>query len=429
MSLASLIRGAAGSFVLNAGAKLLMLAAAVLLARRLGPEGFGVYASAVAAALLLAMLGALGLPTLRVRLVASYQANAQWSLMRGLVTASERLVLGSTTLIALAGAAICFWLGTLQAAAFAAAMALVPLVALNGLRSGALRGLHRVVLAQVPECLVMPGLFVLLLVLSSPSLSPEAAIAFRIAATALAFLIGAALLRRHFPREARQAAPEYAARAWAASAGPLFCIGVLSLVNLQADVLMLALLRGPEAAGVYQAAARGAELVAFSLLVANFALQPLISRLHALGDLRELQRVVTLTARATLLVALPVAFALALFAAPILRALFGAPFERGALCLVILCAAQVVNAGIGSVDHLLNMTGHERDTALGMALGAAANVALNAALIPLWGIEGAAFATASSLVLWNLALSRKVRLRLGIASGAFGRGRLKHVAV
>src|SRR5690606_29137919 len=220
------------------------------------------------------------------------------------------------------------------------------------------------------------------------SSSPESAIGIRIGASLIAFLLGAWFLRMYLPAKAKQAKREYAAAAWTASTGPLFFIGVLTMVNMQASVLILAALRGPEAAGVFQAAARGAELVAFSLLVANFALQPLISRLHALGNLRELQRVVTFTARATLAAALPVALALAIFAAPILGALFGAPFERGATCLAILCAAQVFNAAIGSVDHLLNMTGHERDTAVGMALGAGANLGLNLLLVPWLDIEG-----------------------------------------
>jgi O-antigen/teichoic acid export membrane protein len=44
---------------------------------------------------------------------------------------------------------------------------------------------------------------------------------------------------------------------------------------------------------------------------------------------------------------------------------------------------------------------------------------LNLFLIPLWGITGAAVATATGLVTWNVLLWWAVRKRLGINSLAF----------
>jgi O-antigen/teichoic acid export membrane protein len=421
MSLRELARGAAGSFALNACAKVLMLAASVLAARLLGPEGFGAYAAAVALALVLGVLAGLGLQTLLVRQVAAYGAHGDWGRMHGLLRASGRAVAIVSVPLAAAATAIAWFAAPAHAATLAWALALVPLVALNGLRSGALRGLRRVGLAQVPECLVIPAGFLaalLLFELRDWPLSSASATALRLAVTVLGLVAGAWFLLRSVPLAVRIAEPRYERKAWAASAGPLFVIGLLSIVNLQADLLLVAALRGPESAGVYQAAARGAELVAFSLLVANFALQPMISRLHALGDTAGLQRAATFTARLALGAALPLALVLAAFGGPILGVVFGAPFERGALCLAILCAGQAVSAALGSVDHLLSMTGHERDAALGLALGAAANVALGLVLIPRWDIEGAALATAASLILWNVALSWRVRVRLGITAGA-----------
>lgn len=421
MSARELVRGAAGSFALNACARGLMLAASVLAARHLGPAAFGAYSAAVALALLLGVLAGLGLQTLLVRQVAAYGALGDWARLHGLLRGSGRTVAAASVLLAGSAIAIAWIKAPAHAPTLAWALALVPMIALNGLRSGALRGLHRVVLAQVPECLVVPAGFVAALLafesLGWP-LSPASAAALRALATAAALVAGGWFLARSLPRPVRASAPRYEGRAWAASAGPLFFIGLLSVVNLQADVLLVAALRGPESAGVYQAAARGAELVAFSLLVANFALQPMISRLHALGDRAGLQRAATLTARMALGGALPLALVFAAFGGPILGAVFGAPFERGALSLAILCAGQAVSAALGSVDHLLNMTGHERDTLLGLALGAAVNIVLNLLLVPHWDIEGAALATAASLVLWNVALSCRVRLRLGIIAGA-----------
>ena len=136
--------------------------------------------------------------------------------------------------------------------------------------------------------------------------------------------------------------------------------------------------------------------------------------------MQRLQRVITTAARVTVALALPAALMLSLFARPILGLVFGSEFERGALCLVILCGAQVVNAGAGSVGLILKMTGHERDAALGMAFGAFTNVVLNTALVPVWGIDGAALATGMSLIVWNVFLVARVWKRLSLDSTALG---------
>lgn len=72
------------------------------------------------------------------------------------------------------------------------------------------------------------------------------------------------------------------------------------------------------------------------------------------------------------------------------------------------------------MGNILNMTGHERDAALGLALGAFINIVLNAVLVPVWDIEGAALATGMSLVVWNVFLVTRVRRRLSLDSTALG---------
>ena len=101
--------------------------------------------------------------------------------------------------------------------------------------------------------------------------------------------------------------------------------------------------------------------------------------------------------------------------------LFGEPFAVAYLPLVILLCGQLVNAATGSAGPLLNMTGHERDTARGVAVGAGVSVVLNLLLVPPFGLYGTAAATAASLATWNILLWFAVRRRLGVDSSAVGR--------
>jgi O-antigen/teichoic acid export membrane protein len=291
------------------------------------------------------------------------------------------------------------------------------------MRSAALRGLHHVILGQLPESVIMPALFLGLagawwMVNGDAALSPQMAIAARVIATGAAFLVGALLLMRRIPAPVRLAAPQYELRRWTRSALPLLFIAGINIINTQTDILMLAALRGSESAGVYQAATRGAELVAFSLVIVNMAIQPSIARLYATGDMARLQRLVTLSARGATAMALPFAIAAIVWGNSIMAAVFGNDFTRGAVALGILAAAQLINAATGPAYSLLNMTGHEDDQLKAMMVGVVINVALNAFLIPRWDIAGAAIATGISLIVWNLLLVMLVKRRLGLDATA-----------
>ena len=85
----------------------------------------------------------------------------------------------------------------------------------------------------------------------------------------------------------------------------------------------------------------------------------------------------------------------------------------------ILVTPQLTNLMFGQVGLILNMTGHERDTTRGMAIAAGSNVALNLVLIPLFGMCGAAVATAITVVLWKTILWRSLQKRLAARSSAF----------
>ncbi len=134
----------------------------------------------------------------------------------------------------------------------------------------------------------------------------------------------------------------------------------------------------------------------------------------------RLQRLVTQSARAILALAVPITLVFVLFGEQFLALAFGPDYAAGHTALAILAIGQLVNAGMGSVGVLLNMTGHERDTMRGVAIAAVANVLLSLVLIPLFSTVGAAVATAASPIIWNILLRRAVTRRIQIETMAFG---------
>lgn len=420
-----LTRGATGSFALKISATGLSFVVSVLLARFLGAEGYGIYAYALAWANLLGVLATLGLDRLLTREVAAYQTRSEWGLMRGLLQRANQAVLLVSLGLALGAAVVAALVFEgLMLSTFWLALVLLPLVALTNLRQAAMRGLHRVVLGQLPEFLVRPLLLILLVVGAYLALEGKFtaswAMGMHVVAAGAAFLMGAIMLIKYLPQTIKMASTTYQTRWWAQSALYLLAISAMSVINDRTPTLMLGAMKGTEAVGVYAVAYRGASLVSFVLFAINAILAPTIASLYASQEMQRLQRIITKSARLILALSLPIALGLLVFGDWLLL-LFGPEFVQGRVALSIMSLGYLVNAAMGSVGFLLTMTGHERDVAIGIGLSAVMSVALNALLIPQWSTEGAALATALCMAFWNLLLAVRVRKRLGIYPTALGR--------
>jgi O-antigen/teichoic acid export membrane protein len=93
---------------------------------------------------------------------------------------------------------------------------------------------------------------------------------------------------------------------------------------------------------------------------------------------------------------LPAAAGLALVANDLIPALFGATFVPAATALAILVWGQALDSLNPLLTQTLRATDRERSAAAITGIGAAVNLALNVALIPPFGLYGAAVATVLS---------------------------------
>lgn len=101
-SKASLLSGGVTLLAIQVINRVAMLALAVLLARGLGANDYGVYAFAFAVVGLVSVFAEFGFPTLLERLVASADSKQDQPLLAGLQRRSSQLVAG-TSLLAAAG--------------------------------------------------------------------------------------------------------------------------------------------------------------------------------------------------------------------------------------------------------------------------------------------------------------------------------------
>ncbi len=424
---AELLRGGLGVFVVYSAGILLNLALAVLLARLLGPEEFGLYSFLIAFTTLLSVLALSGLPALVTRETARAEAKEKWATIKGLWRwASGVALISSVILMAIAAVAwplIASTQPSLPRMAYVAGLALIPLMVYLRLCEAALRGLRNVLQAGLPEYLFGRVMFILLVVVffrvSGGGVAEVTVL--HILALATALIAGAALVMLVRPvKLSREARWDMEPKAWTKAALPLAFVVSSSVIMGEADKIMLGLMAAPAELGLYAVGSKGAALVAFGLTVVNNTASPYAARLHAMEDMRRLQALAARSAGAAVLFALPLFIAFMLVGEDILVLLFGSAYSSAQVPLAILSVGYMASAATGPSDLLLVMAGQERVVGKVTAFVALANVVLNAALIPSFGANGAALATALSIVAWKSALWWSVRKRLDIDSSILG---------
>lgn len=422
------ITDALGSFSLKVVSTVLGFLVIMLLARNLGADGFGTYAYVLAIVSLVAIPAQLGLPVLVVRETAKAQVESDWGKMKGLWKWSALLVL----LISLIFTLVVFVLVNTYPEIISAkpdntiylGLMLVPLIAYGNLIGAAIRGLRRVMLGLMPEFVVRQTALLFLLsgyiLFNRGQLNSEKSLAMYSIASVIAVLFGLILLKYIRPVQLNSSVKSrYEQKKWFSSVLPLAMISGMQMINQNTDIILLGYFCSKEVVGVYKVVLTGAATVAFGLQAVTLSVAPKFARLYAQGEREKLQSLVTQSARIVLCLSLPLVLLLVFFGEWILEVFFGDDYTSGGMALAILAIGQLINAFVGSVGILLSMTGHERDTATGVAVAAIVNIIFNLVLIPYYGMEGAAFSTALSVVVWNLILWRLVHKRLQLESMAF----------
>lgn len=426
------LRGGIGTLGVGLVGVALAFAAHVVLARLIGASEYGLYAVSLAWVGIMALTAKMGLDAVVLRLVAAYAATGEWGRLLGLA----RLV-GLRTLLA-AGGVYAFLIlflalgndvvGPPMKRALEVAGLLVPVVAVNAMLQATLRGLKHPVLAVVPEALLRPVLlvvaaFALAHLVPSSDFDVRAMLWITLSTGLVALAVNCWLCRELIGDKLRGVRAEYLGTQWTRIAAPLWLMAAMNLLLSQVDLLILGAVRDAEEAGVYAAVSRLAGMVSFALVAANTAFAPVISELHTRGNYGELRHTARGVAIAVAAFSIPVCVGLAALAEPLLG-LFGEPFRSGATALRILVVGHLVNALSGPVGFLLTMTGHERFAAKVIVAATGLSILLNGFFIPIWGIDGAAAATAASMIFWNAAMLFFVLRNLRVNPTLFGRQNL-----
>lgn len=414
-----------GSLGLKVIYSLLGFGTSVLLARALGPDGYGIYTFAFTVISLLSIPIKLGLPVLLVREIAKYQEKNNFGLMKGLLKRSNQIVFIVSLIIGLLSILV-LWIYSDQIDeekyyTISFALFLLPILTLGNLRGAALRGLNRIISGQLPEMIIRPGILVLLVLLYFTfwELSPAQAIILYIIAATFAFVIGTLLLFKNLPNSFSKVKPKFETKSWVKSLAPLALLGGVQAIKSETDIFMLGFLSSSDEVGFYKVAFQGSAVLAFISTAVQATLGPSIAKLFSSGEINRLQRIIKKATRVVVFLSLPAIPIIYIWGEKILEIVFGTSFVAAYPVLLVLVVGQVISFILGFSWLIMNMTGHERSTLRLMVLGIVINVTCNFLLIPNYGALGAALASIISTFVWKYFLYRKVYQKTTINCSVF----------
>jgi O-antigen/teichoic acid export membrane protein len=182
---------------------------------------------------------------------------------------------------------------------------------------------------------------------------------------------------------------------------PLFLTGFLTFFVNKTDTFMIGYFLGDSSVGIYNIALRLGTMSSFILTAFNTTFAPVISDLYEKRDLEKLASIYKTITKWILNFNLIIFSLFILFSNDIML-FFGQEFTIGSSALILISIGQIVNVMVGPAGYLNTMTGNPQYELYNNFIVLFLNIILNYLLIPIYGINGAAIASAISVGVSNL---------------------------
>lgn len=405
----------------------------IAMARWMGSFEYGIYVFVWTWVLVLGGLSHAGIAASMIRLIPQLRERGRADALRGLLFGGRLAALALSTFVALVAGGLVWAFAPVLSDHYVLpitlALVCLPLFALTDVHDGVGRGYAWMGVALVPPYVLRPLLLLaamgLSLALGLPADATTAALA-AIAATWLTAAIQFAVVQFKLSKALPSGGRTYEPVAWATTALPLLLISACDMVLQNADVLVVSRFLSPSDVGIYFAAAKTMSLIMFVHYAVGSAVANRFATLHARGDHAALKAFVRDAVNWTFWPSLAAAMVILILGRPLLS-LFGPTFTSGYPVMFILVLGFLIRSAMGPSEFLLNMVGQQRRCAQSLMIAAAVSVSLNLVLVPIWGLVGAASATAMALVtaalLNHSAAARHLDLEIAIWSNLGPRNR------
>ena len=387
--------------VAGAGLSYLMF---VAFAHLLTAEDYGVFAFSFNLAIVVSACAGFGYSTAVMRYWPKYLAQGKPNYAKGAIKMGSLLTALGVLAVLTIGFICDRIVGPLPVRNFLSVSVLAATFCLGDFAAGVLRAQNSVVGSMLPRDVlwrILAPLFAIAAVWFGYAASSTMAI-YVSAAVLLVLIVG----QIHLINQGviRATGHVIAQSDWAGTKSsllPLWGASIVFAMIQQMDVVVVGYLMGGAETGAYFAAQKTATLLSLVLIAGGLVTAPTMAALYEKKNYAELQKLCRQLVIAIAVVTL-LGFVFLVLTGNILLSFFNPSFTSAYSILLILALGCMIDAISGPTAYLMQMTSYEKSYLKIMVVCYVLVILLQFVLIPRFGGLGAAFASASGTIVWNL---------------------------
>jgi len=375
----------------------------------LGPAGFGVYSTVVTALSVTTVFSTVGLDTGAIYFGARHHKTGDRSRLKGVLLAGLVIsgIAGALVSVGVALAGANGWVYSDIPAVGEGLKVVAPAVVIWTVLMFLVGALRAVKDMRSSALAYQIGLPLALLLAAGTAVAFGGGVNAVLVAFILANVVSLALAARYAWRRFgpllrdRTVPPTFELGKLLGYSFPQSLAASLFRVNLWMDILMLTWLAGEDETGIYKIASTIALLGSVTVTAVNTMFNPMVSELVSTKEFERLNGLLKIVTRWLTILAIPLYLVLLLVPDAILS-IYDDAYLAAAAPIQILIFGQFFQVSLAPANRLIPMAGHSTLNLINAMVAASLNLGLNYALIPLYGGQGAAAASAITFALWSL---------------------------
>lgn len=420
-------RTALFTFAIRVASAALAFISQIILARAMGEFEYGIFVFVWVFVIIAGNFSCLGFHSVVIRFISQYNTTNDHNHIRGLTRTARFLAMILATIVAGSGiAGILIFadsIPTYYLVPFILGACALPMIALGDVLDGTARANNWPIAGLGPVFIIRPTLiilFVLAALLLGFEANAKTALIAALVATYITAISQLMIISTKLKKRYDKGALDIDLKKWIIVALPIFFIEGFYYLLTIADVVIVGFFLEPDKVAVYFAAAKTMALVHFVYYAVKTGAAAKFATLSAENKTSELDEFAIQTARWTFIPTLLVGGAVLLLG-NFLLSLFGEAFTEGYSVMLILFVGILAKSLIGPGEILLAMSGRQKICTFIYAFVVVCIIGLNFALIPIYGINGAAMATSGAMIVESILLLIVVKMQLGIFMFALNR--------
>ncbi|MDA7794445.1 flippase [Flavobacteriales bacterium] len=414
-----LLKGASSTLIIKMLGLIVGYGFAIYITNQYGAYVFGQYVTALLVVEILSIVSRLGIDTSLVRFVSKYAQKGAVNLINQLYFKSVAIVTFAaiffTLLLVFFSVEIAEFMNLEREYLVIVSFSFIPLV-LFYMNVQAIRGLKKMVsYSFLNNVAITFGVFLFLVLFSVFTASEMLPIYAYVSSVFILTMLSYFLWFNHKSKVSVVNSDDempLSTNELLTTSFPLLLGQSMMIIMGKVDLFMLANMSSSDQVGIYNIALKLSMLSYMGLMAINSIAAPKFSEIYSSGDLDALKKIVQQSTKTIFWISLPVLTLLILFPEFILS-MFGEEFKIASFTLIILSVGKMVSAISGSVGTFLQMVGKQKVFQNILIFAAVVNIVLNYFLIPSHGIGGAAIASATSGILWNVLMIIYIKRNFG----------------